>query len=996
MRERYKNQYLNPANGLFSISLGKIFILLFSFLVICQPVYADNPEYEDISVFLRVQGIGGSDIDAIYNYNTNQLYLPINELFQFLRIKHEVSSNQDSIVGFVVDENIPYLVDYRNQKVQYGGTTSQLLDGSLLKTETGLYLDHTLFGKYFSLYCTFNFRGLSVELKTDLELPAIREIRLSQMRRNIEQLRGETHVDTVLRRDYHLLRFGMVDWAVTSTQSTLQREDTRFSIAAGTEVLGGETNLFLNYSTRDGFNNRSQQYFWRWANNDTKHIKQVRIGKINPGSIASVFDPVIGFSATNSPTSYRRSFGEYTITDYTEPGWSVELYINNVIVDYQKADASGLYSFNVPLVYGTSEVMLKFYGPYGEERISSQYISIPFNFLPKGELEYTVTGGVVLDGNHSLFGRAEANYGLNRFISFGAGYEYLSSIVEGEQIPFVTASFTPLRNLLIKGEYANGVRSRAIVSYRLPSNLMFELDYTNYVPDQKAIRFNYLEERRATLSAPLKLFFLKGFTRLSVKQNVYEILTYNTADLTLSTYMGPVNANLSAYANWIDDKTPFVYGNMALGIRLGKGFVFRPQSQVDITNSSIISVKGELEKRITRSGYFSLSGEENFRSGYRSIDFSLRWDLPFAQTNFSGRFTGKDISSTQGMRGSLAFGSGSNYVHKDNRTTIGRGGVTITPFIDLNHNGIQDTGEPIASGLRVKINGGRILENLNDSLIRVIELEPYTSYIFEFDDAGLEQIAWRIKHKTIQVYIDPNQFKKIDVPVLPMGEGNGWVYIGDQTGIRGQGRLVVNFFRNDGTFIAKTMTEADGGFTYLGLPPGELYAEIDSLQLSRLSLVADPPRINFNIEPLSYGDIVYDIEFILRRTDLPEESHSSELITAPESEPVQMAVKPEEEKIRESVTQEISIKTEIPMEIENNEKADLKYFALQAGAFSSVVNANELRSQLNVLVSWPVNMVSENGLNKIIIGQFQTREEAQKARRFLMEKGIESFVITFP
>lgn len=965
-------------------------------LFVFQTLKAINPEYEEISVFLRVQGIGGSEIDAIYDYSTNQLFLPINELFQFLRIKYAVSAHQDSIVGFVIDESVPYLIDYRNQKVQYGGTSSQLPVGSLLKTETGLFLDHTLFGKFFNLYCTFNFRGLSVELKTDLELPAIREIRLSQMRRNIEQLKGETHVDTILRREYHLLRFGMMDWAVTSTQSTLQREDTRFSIATGAEILGGETNLFLNYSTRDGFNSLSQQYFWRWANNDIKNFRQVRLGKINPGSIASIFEPVIGFSVTNSPTSFRRSFGEYTITDYTEPGWSVELYINNVIVDYQKADASGLYSFDVPLVYGTSEVMLKFYGPYGEERISSQYITIPFTFLPKGEMEYTVTGGVVLDGEHSLFGRVEANYGLNRFISFGGGYEYLSSISEGEQIPFLMASVTPIRNLMIRGEYANGVRSRALVSYRLPSNMMFELDYTKYVPDQKAIRFNYREERRATLSAPLKLFFLKGFTRLSVKQNVYDILTYNTADLTLSTYMGPVNANLSAYANWIDDKVPFVYGNMALGIRMGRGLVFRPQTQLDFTNSNIISIKGELEKRITRSGYFSLSGEENFRSGYRSIDFSIRWDLPFAQTIFSGRFTGKDVSSTQGMRGSLAFGSGNNYVHKDSRTTIGRGGVTITPFIDLNHNGIQDPGETITSGLRVKINGGRILENLNDSLIRVIELEPYTSYVFEFDDAGLEQIAWRLKHKIVQVYIDPNQFKKVDVPILPMGEANGWVYIEDQAGVRGQGRLMVNFFREDGTLIAKTMTESDGGFTYLGLPPGDIYAEIDSLQLSRLNMVADPPRINFSIEALSYGDIVYDIEFTLRRTDLPEESHSSVINNASEREPVQITVNQEEEITSEFVTQDISIDPETPFERVSHNNENLRYFAVQAGAFSNIVNANELKSKIDEITSWPINLVSENRLIKVIIGQFQTLEEAQRARSFLMEKGIDCFVISIP
>lgn len=68
-----------------------------------------------------------------------------------------------------------------------------------------------------------------------------------------------------------------------------------------------------------------------------------------------------------------KSTGEYPISDYTEPGWTVELYVNNVIVDYQTADASGFYSFDVPLVYGTSEVMLKFYGHYGEERVEEQW-----------------------------------------------------------------------------------------------------------------------------------------------------------------------------------------------------------------------------------------------------------------------------------------------------------------------------------------------------------------------------------------------------------------------------------------------------------------------------------------------------------------------------------------------------------------------------------------------------------------------------------------------
>jgi hypothetical protein len=100
------------------------------------------------------------------------------------------------------------------------------------------------------------------------------------------------------------------------------------------------------------------------------------------------------------------------LTDFTEPGWTVELYINNVIVDYVTADASGFFSFDVPMVYGTSQVVLKFYGPYGEERIQEQYLNIPYNFLPKGELEYNITGGMVQDGRSiNLFARCYKLWG---------------------------------------------------------------------------------------------------------------------------------------------------------------------------------------------------------------------------------------------------------------------------------------------------------------------------------------------------------------------------------------------------------------------------------------------------------------------------------------------------------------------------------------------------------------------------------------------------------
>ncbi len=850
------------------IQMNKLAVRTILFLLLVQPLGAISQqaeqEYDEIAVYMRIQGVGAFEINGYYSYESNRLYLPVVELFQFLKINQTASADYGEIKGFLIDEQRTYSIDHTKRTISIDGKTLALQAADLLKTETGLYLNSGVYGPAFGLYCTFHFRSLSVELKTDLELPAIREMRLQQMRQNFEHLRGKVTADTTLGRRYHFFRFGMVDWALSATQQTDNLADNRAQLGMGGELLGGETNLFLNYSSREGFDGRNQHYQWRWANNQSSLLRQVRAGKIGTISIASIYDPFVGVSLTNAPTTYRRSFGSYTLSNFTEPGWTVELYINNVLVDYQTADASGFYSFNAPLVYGASQVMLKFYGPYGEERTREQNINIPFNFLPKGELEYTVSGGVIQSADQSFYSRAEAKYGINRFITLGGGMEYLSSIASRPEIPFLSAAITPFNNFMISGEYAHGVRTKALLSYRLPSNLMFDFDYTFYEKGQQAIRFNYLEERKATLAIPVQLKWMRGFARFSYRQNIYEMLTYNTADMTFSTNFGPVNANLMGYASWIDRKTPYVYGNLAMGLRLGKGFTIRPQTQFDVSNREVVSFKTEVEKKIQRLGFFSISYENNIRMAYQSVDFSFRWDLRYSQTNLALRLSKNSVTSTQGARGSLAFGSGNNYIHIDNRSAVGRGGITIIPFLDINHNRVRDKEEPIVSGLRVKINGGRMLRERSDSINRVIEMEPYACYLLELDESGLENISWQIKNKAISVYIDPNQFKKIEIPVFPMGEANGRVYLQDSKGLKGLGRIVVNFYRSDGSLFRKVLSESDGFVTFLGLEPGDYYAKIDSDQLKRLKMISIPESILFTIQPMENGDIADGLDFILK------------------------------------------------------------------------------------------------------------------------------------
>ncbi|MFD1079831.1 hypothetical protein, partial [Longispora fulva] len=176
-------------------------------------------------------------------------------------------------------------------------------------------------------------------------------------------MRGIVQPDTTISREFYFFEAGSLDWGVITTQNSQLQNDNRFTLGLGTMFLGGETNLILNYSSRVPFESRNQFYQWRYINNDSRFLKQITAGRIFSGATSSLFAPVSGVQISNSPFQNRRSFGTYVMTDYTDPRWTVELYVNNVLVDFTEADASGFYSFDVPLMYGNTGVRLKFYGP---------------------------------------------------------------------------------------------------------------------------------------------------------------------------------------------------------------------------------------------------------------------------------------------------------------------------------------------------------------------------------------------------------------------------------------------------------------------------------------------------------------------------------------------------------------------------------------------------------------------------------------------------------
>lgn len=962
-----------------------LFFVIFFVIMGARLKAQENPEYDELSVFIELPGVGGYEIPVIIQ--DEEVFIPVAILFDLFKINNVPDPGSGNISGFFIDPDALYFISREKNSIVYQEKTTILNPGDLIRSEYDLYLRSGYFGKIFGLDCYFNFRNLSISVKSNLELPLIREMRQAELRKNLTKLKGELIPDTVINRTYPGFRFGMADWSVLADQNTAGRNNNRASLALGAMVAGGEATASLYYNSFSPFREKDQYYQWRYVDNDFSAVRQVTGGKIVPNATSSLYNPVVGIQVTNTPTTYRRSFGTYTMADRTEPNWIVELYVNNVLVDYVKADASGFFKFDIPLVYGNSVIQLKYYGPWGEEKSKQQNINIPYNFIPEKTFEYKLTAGVVEDSSFSRYSRLSMNYGVSRRMTVGGGFEYLTSVASSPLMPYLNVSWSILNNLLVSGEYTYAVRSQATMTYRTKSNFELLANYIRYVPGQKAIFYHYLEERRASVSIPFRLKNFSAYNRIAANQFVLPSVKYQNGDMIPTTakyttidwmFSGSfrrLSSALTTQAVIIGDNTPNIYSDLSLSLRTVGDFLFIPQIQYSYKNKELISSKMSVEKKIRNKAFFNASVEYNFINEIPLGELGFRYNFRFGQAGMSVRQSRNNTSMFEHARGSLISDSKTGYLKGDNKFHVGRGGISLIPFVDINANGKKDNNEPMAHGLNVKSTTGYVEIGKNDSMIRVLGLEPYTKCYIELDASSFENISWKLPYKILSIVVDPEIVKHIDIPVIVVGEASGIVSVGDKQSSRGIGRIIVNFYSSSGHIAGNTLSEDDGFFAFFGLAPGKYKVSIDTSQLRKLNMASDPLFTEFEINPDLNGDIVEGLDFKLR--SIIRDTARTKVITPVRLTKIDTAVMIVHEVVEELVT------------------ITKDSWAIQLGAFKNRTNAETLRKQLEKLSGRKVEIVIQDGYFKVRINEIPDRQEVDRIGEVLRTNGItEIWIIT--
>lgn len=275
------------------------------------------------------------------------------------------------------------------------------------------------------------------------------------------------------------------------------------------------------------------------------------------------------------------------------------------------------------------------------------------------------------------------------------------------------------------------------------------------------------------------------------------------------------------------------------------------------------------------------------------------------------------------------------------------------------------------------MNGGRVEFNEKDTTIRVFDLEPYTNYLVTLDGTSFDNIAWRIRNKNLSVAIDPNKFKMIEVPIAVVGEANGTVYLEGSGGQKGQGRIIVNFYRRDLSLAASTLTEADGYFSFLGLLPGDYLAGIDTTQMNKLQMNVMPKLLPLTIEASSDGDVADGLEFVLRQNRVVAVKDTvARIVSTKDGMVTNLADK--------------NIVIEQSMVKDNTySSGESTLYSVQLLALRKPIKVREYFTQL--LAGLPGQKIYEtlgkDGLHHYSVGKFSTKSDAVELMRIIIRKG---------
>lgn len=828
------------------------------------------PELLDENLLVLQPVISGIPLeDFVEAYQVGERYfLPLDTLMYLLDFPIEVDIINGTAEGWFIDDDHEFSFNMTEGKVESNGEDYEFSKADALIKDTDIFVDSKQIGKWFGMEMGVNYRSMMLLVESEEKLPFQKKMERDRKRERIEAQRSLRE-----KKDYPLvdIPYKKVDWPfvdATITQDYRKegngdsRANTSYSIQSAGDLGYLNTRMFAAGSSE---NDALQTLRVKGERKDNSgnllggmHATQYAIGDIDSVKIPLASQTSLGRGAyvSNRPLELNTEFDSTNFIGDSQPGWDVELYRNETLLDFQTVGNDGRYQFlDVPVLFGNNTFRLVFYGPQGQIEEQVEQIVIDSAALRKGEMFYELS---LDEKSKDLFGVDDnplrhpnalrtvgsVEYGVTDDVSVRVG-SVSTPIEDGVHTYLTSGVRTALGQVFAGADVAYdvgnggwGTKFTALTGIEDVNIKLEQRFFDNFVSEERSpVVAQPDSQSELDVNSYLTLPIIKS---ISIGANVlYETLPGDIDRTTISnriskSILGISVTNTIGATITTDD---FIQGSFGLrgrlfGILVGGIANYRvtPERTIDSLNFSA-------QKNITRDVNLRLNYLKNLNLDEReSVGGSLNWDFHKFRISAIAEADNNDafyVGTTLNM--SVGKIPGRKRLHVQGRPLSNNGIMMADAYLDKNYNNVFDGEDEKLEESSYFVDTRKVeAENgtaVNATLIADREIS------IELDPDSLEDPLWIPGIPGRNMIPRSGNVTLISFPVHATSEIDGTVTVVDDYGNALPIKYAdIELIDEKGEVVQTVRTEYDGFYLFGKVMPGTYSLHVADKTLEKYSL----------------------------------------------------------------------------------------------------------------------------------------------------------------
>ncbi|MBI1328091.1 MAG: hypothetical protein GC136_10680 [Alphaproteobacteria bacterium] len=818
-----------------------------------ENMYSDL-EPEELVLAVNVDSTLVSKGVAAYSDN-NEYYFSIPELAQLFKIYIDPASNAERLSGYVLNETKRYEIDFASGTIAKNGVERPVTYPLHVTVGDQTLVNLKALEEVWDFKGEVETSGLSLRIKTVNQLPfqvieAQRRLRKKMMGRNggyddtkvlpfiatpykafslptidISTRAGYDAVDNTLEGSLAVSGVQDLLWASADYSATLRHEDGQFD---------APDNLRFRL-TRENIHKGALPFdLERVELGDVSQRNRELIGRTLTGK---------GFTFTNNKKFQVLSVAPISIEEPGIPGYEVELYRNQELIDTGVVGADGLYRYEgLDLFYGENDIELIFYGPQGETKEVDKSFLINRSIVQEGKTLYNFSA---LRSESELFEIDEENepqpkgltmngeiaHGITQNLSAFGAVSVVPTRIGGEDVSnkYVSAGVdVSALNALTRLEGYKQLNGGSAAYLKTLTSLMnFKLNFQlSMFKDFESTEAGIVNQKDREAELQVRRNFTSDFGTLGLNLRTKYTEFEGNTDRWLTNFRQSITRESNRLTNNITitkstDADTFVTGQISnltrftpyLRMRNGFNYDIRPETEFKTAFSELRHKKNDLLS-VLRADY-------DFEDQEKRLGVTISKDLDTSIVGVDTQWSSEHGFSAF-LRLSTSFGPyGKNdeYIF-NSKPLLQAGSVAANVYHDKNYNGIYDEDDEPIENAAMSIGPSRI-RDLSDSDGDILSIQPTRGVVpTELLAGSLEDPYQRPAVEGYEVRPRPGVPQRISFPVVDTGAVEGTIVNPfTQQSIADLEISAIDL--STGKVVKKTTSGYDGYFSLEFLMPGQ-------------------------------------------------------------------------------------------------------------------------------------------------------------------------------